>query len=119
MDEKNETAQEMMLRHRHEIAALEERERAAARAAMQRDREERAAAELLQNQANLDARVRALSPANLLAELAREGRSVRLLDDGRIAVTPAGLNVIHQKVLETRHDDVAALLRERERSQII
>jgi len=119
MDEKNESLQGMMLRHRHEIAVLEERERADARAALERARAAAAAEETWRNQAALDARVAAASPASVLAELAREGRSVRLLDDGRIAVTPAGMNVIHKKVLETRHDDVAALLRERERSQII
>ena len=114
-----ETAQEMYLRHRREREALEAEERATARAAFERERASAAAAELLQNQANLDARVRALSPASLLAELAREGKSVRLLDDGTIAIAPPGINIIHQRVLETRRDDVIGLLRERQRVQII
>ena len=115
----DETRQQMELRHYREREALEERERAAAREAMVREREANAAAELLQNQASLDARVRALSPANLLSELAREGKSIRLMDDGAIAISPPDLNLIHRRVLETRRDDVIGLLRERQRVQLV
>jgi len=114
-----ESSREMEMRHRREKEALDAEERATARAGMYQQRLDAAAAETAQNEANLDARVRALSPASLLAELAREGKSIRLLDDGTIALAPPGLNIIQQRVLENRRDDVAGLLRERQRVQII
>ena len=114
-----ESSREMEMRHRREREELETAERATARAGMHQQRLDAAAAETARNEANLDARVRAVSPANLLAELAREGKSIRLMDDGAIAISPPDLNLIHRRVLETRRDDVIGLLRERQRVQII
>jgi hypothetical protein len=114
-----ETFQTMLARHRREREALEVEERADARAAMQREREERAAEETRQNQANLQRRIDETTPEQVLTELASAGISVRLNDDGTISVTPGVENMIQKWVIQNKRDEVIALLRERQRIQII
>ena len=118
----NETAQEMMLRHRREREELEAAERAEAAAAMHQQRLDAAAAELLQNQANLQARVdtAAKDPAGMLNEIAKSGVDLRVDDNGAIIATPPGaVGVVFRRALEQARPTVVTLLRQRQVGEIL
>ena len=118
----NETAQEMTQRHRREREELEDEERANARAAMQREREERAAEETRQNEAALQARINlaAKDPAGMLAEIKKAGVDLRVDDNDEITATPpGGLGLIFRRAIEQVRPTVITLLRQRQTGEIL
>jgi len=118
----DETGQQMELRHYREREALEERERAAAREAMVREREANAAAETLRNQQAVQDRVDAAAadPARLLDEIFKSGIDLQIDDNNAIIATPSGgLGVIFRRALEQVRPTVVTLLRQRQVGEIL
>jgi len=117
-----ENFNEMLGRHRREREELEAEERATARAGMQHEREERAAAETWRNQQALQARIDAAAkdPAAMLAEIAKSGVSLEVDDNGVIVATPPGvLGLIFRRALEQSRPTVIALLQQRRVGEIL
>src|ERR1039457_1493874 len=118
-----ESSREMEMRHRREREALEAEERATARAGMQHEREERAAAETLQNQQALQKRIDAAAadPARLLDEIFKSEIDLQIddNDDAIIATPPGALGLIFRRALEQSRPTVIALLKQRQVGEIL
>ncbi len=119
-----ETLNEMLARHGRELEKLRMEQRSIALAADRQRRQEAEALEAWKRQQDLerriDAEASATHPTEMLNALRAAGVSLEVAPDGAIIVQPAGkLSQVHRRIIDTRRDEVVAMIRAAQQTETL